>query len=253
MPDFDNLTICIKAFERPHCCHRLVDSIRAMTKDTRILIADDSRVPIERNDATVMPLEFDVGISVGRNAMVEAVDTEYLLLLDDDVVFTHRTHLGETLDIIQDTQLDILGMRQIGTGPYEGVFKLQDDRLHVSKAKRGMASVLVSLHDIIHNTFVARTESLLEHPWDADFKMAEHIEFFYNHLGKLSVGYYVRAAVKHLPDKTDPLYMKYRNRGRYYGQQFLRKHNLQGVVSEIGPSYEREQDASREATPSRDN
>ena len=86
-----DLTIIIKTFERPHAVKRLFDSIRIFYSDLPIIIADDSRNPITSlGDAKIITLPYNVGLSKGRNSLIDIVQTKYFLLL---CIYTHYTLL----------------------------------------------------------------------------------------------------------------------------------------------------------------
>eukprot|EP00966_Prymnesium_polylepis_P153995 3556125-Prymnesium_polylepis.1 len=48
-----------------------------------------------------VPLPPGAGLSAGRNALVEAVRTPFLALMDDDVVLTEAKSLGTLLSALQ--------------------------------------------------------------------------------------------------------------------------------------------------------
>jgi len=61
-------------------------------KNQPIIVVDDGRKPTELNlhgltGVRVINLPFDVGLSAGRNAGVDACETEYFVTLDDDFIF----------------------------------------------------------------------------------------------------------------------------------------------------------------------
>lgn len=89
--DFDaDVTFLVKTHERPQCLRKLLLSLRTQFPRTRVIIADDGRVSLRHqlNDelVTVLTLPYDVGLSAGRNALLERVETTYFVTLDDDFV-----------------------------------------------------------------------------------------------------------------------------------------------------------------------
>src|SRR5690606_24174372 len=73
-----------------------------------IIVADDSKTPTPRQDVEYHSLPFDGGISFGRNFLVSKVRTEFLVLLDDDHVFTRRTDLGAMMTRLKTKSIDII-------------------------------------------------------------------------------------------------------------------------------------------------
>jgi hypothetical protein len=80
--------------------------------------ADSSRVSRDRREVPSHPPgNVDVGVGVGRNIAVDAVNTEFMFLLDDDHVVTPNLNLDKLIDRFSKLDIDILGVRQ---GPAAG-------------------------------------------------------------------------------------------------------------------------------------
>jgi hypothetical protein len=95
-----DVTIGISAFRRPGCVERLVESIRRFYPKTKIIIGDNGDQPakIQDDHLTYLRLPFNIGLSATRNRIVDALETPYLWLLDDDFEFTAETDCGRFLD-----------------------------------------------------------------------------------------------------------------------------------------------------------
>jgi glycosyltransferase involved in cell wall biosynthesis len=217
-------TIIIKTFERPHTVQRLVDSIRVYYPDVRILVGDDSREPQEVAGAELLALPYDVGLSAGRNRLVDAVRTPYTMLLDDDFIFTEQTRI-ELLRVAIDAGFDIASGR-VGGGEYHGMLLRRGPTLHyLFKQKRRVHNGL-PVYDMTWNFFLARTEALRTVRWDEALKLAEHSDFFLRAMEvPLLVTHVDAVDVDHVQDKL-PDYNTYRNRGMYYAIRFFEKHGL---------------------------
>src|SRR5947208_139 len=104
----DEVTIAIKTFERPESLKDLLVSIRQFYPDIRIIVADDSKKPHAPRIAKIfsnvecITLPFDVGISVGRNAMLKRIKTKYFVLCDDDFLFYEQTKLEKFKKILDE-------------------------------------------------------------------------------------------------------------------------------------------------------
>ncbi len=77
-----------------------------------VIIADDSQVPYASDDplVSVLRLPFDSGIGAGRNALIDAVTTEYLWMADDDMILLPDFDIGRVLDYLaSNPQVDLVG------------------------------------------------------------------------------------------------------------------------------------------------
>jgi GT2 family glycosyltransferase len=105
-----HLTAVIKTFERPTTLKRLLKSIRRFYPELRIIVVDDSKIPVELDDTLVIQMPYDTGISAGRNQALKEVTTEYILLLDDDFIFYDRTDLEPAMEaMMNQPKIDIMG------------------------------------------------------------------------------------------------------------------------------------------------
>lgn len=202
------VSIVIKTFEREECLVALLESIRRLGLKSPVLVADDSREPYgdrirERFsdlDLDYQELPFDVGLSVGRNHLVDRVKTDYFLLLDDDYVLDERTDLAAGVALIEANGLDILGgasydyksirypwdrtIRTVQAAftrgqlySYLGTIQRDGDRQMINYVTRTVPDYVEV--DIIPNFFIARTTAVRDvNRWDDRLKFHEHTEFF---------------------------------------------------------------------------
>ena len=196
------LTLLVKTFERRDCLKKLLQSIRRYYPEIPIIVADDSWNPYPetcRNDPNIryLTLPANVGLSAGRNAIVEAATTPLVAVLDDDFVFAEDTRLETLVQWIDRGPADIVGGAvRVGTEVrhYEGDLVAHDERLHL--CRRALASP--AKVDTVFNFFVARRDALRRCPWDARYKMAEHAPFFWAaKLAGLRVWYVPQVVVDH--------------------------------------------------------
>lgn len=98
----EDVTIAVKTFERPEAVKRFVRSARRVF-DGRIVVADDSREPWRPSEpgVEVVVLPFNFGVTRGRNAALARVETPYVIVGDDDLVFTHGTDWARALDYLE--------------------------------------------------------------------------------------------------------------------------------------------------------
>src|SRR5712692_11392384 len=188
-----DVTVLVKTFQRPDALRRLVASIRRFYPNIAVLVVDDSAEPFEpvpEGITRYWHLPFNsLGVSAGRNFGLRQVETPYVLVCDDDMVFGRRTDIAKMLHARQTTRFDVVSCRWMDHDPwtgirrgyrrYEGTLEIADGVLvHRLGATRGTVDGL-PVFDVVHQFFVASTEVLGREPWDARLKIGgEHDEFF---------------------------------------------------------------------------
>lgn len=214
-----NITILIKTFERPVACQRLIDSIKIFYPNIDILALDDSR---KHTDFGVPQIneDFDIGISLGRNILVEKCQTEYCMILDDDCAFTEETDLAKAIRILETNDYDLLEIADRRGLNYRGKFDISGDTVKY---------ITGDPLEFISNIFIAKTDILKKYKWDEDLKMGEHFAYFFLHRGKLKIGHTDEVRLDHIGD-SNTFYNNYRLRATDYVKQFMKK---QGIKERI--------------------
>jgi GT2 family glycosyltransferase len=188
-----DVTVVVKTFQRPDALQRLLASIRRFYPGIAVVVADDSEQPLDPVPDGVTcyrHFPFDsLGVSAGRNAAIREVETEFVLVCDDDMVLGRKTDVGKMLRTVRETRFDLVSCRWMDHEPwrsirrgyrrYEGTLEVADGTLvHHYGATRGEIDGL-PVFDIVHQFFVAPTELVRANPWDERFKVAgEHVAFF---------------------------------------------------------------------------
>ena len=186
------VTVAVKTFERPSVIRRHLRSVRRVF-DGRVVVADDSRRPMTSDDplVEVVPLPFDSGVTVGRNAAVAAVTTEYVLVTDDDIVFTAATDLERARRVLDDNpEVDVVGFLRIDLpewsaydhGP-DALFAGHDAPLRPWGELVGGLPVRYKIAQV----FLGRTEAVRAVGWDENLRMVDHKDFFSRACGQLLV------------------------------------------------------------------
>jgi hypothetical protein len=99
---YRDVTVAIKAFERPACLENLVLRLYEKYPRLRIVVLDDSSEPLSAYFLRDNPLlryvraPYNVGLSRGRNLLVAAVETPFMVLMDDDFGLGEFIPEGET-------------------------------------------------------------------------------------------------------------------------------------------------------------
>jgi len=227
-------TIIVKTFERPKCAKRLIESVRRFYPNIRIIVVDDSKDPEELLDCDYIKMPFDSGLSAGRNLALSKVTTPYFVLLDDDLVFTEKTHLELWLQILENTPINIVAGNK-GDCHFEGTFQLKNGVLtHVPGQSIGELYG-VALFDIVNNFFMAETDTVKEiGGWDEKYKIGgEHGDFFMKaKQNKLLTGYCPAVWIDHKDERTED-YSQYRNR-REFAQDWFAKYGAHTCITRDG-------------------
>lgn len=186
------VTIGISAFCRPDCVERLVASIRRYYPTVQIVIGDngDKAATVDDEHLTYLTLPFDCGLSATRNAIADHVQTPYLLLCDDDFVFTSETRILDFLSVLDaEPGVGVVGGMILDERP-EGDLAVTwamdlDDQTgeligRAASAPTRYTSDGVSYYpaETILNFALFRREMLAEHPWDESLKVHEHWDYY---------------------------------------------------------------------------
>ncbi|KAF6092435.1 beta-1,4-N-acetyl-galactosaminyltransferase 2 [Phyllostomus discolor] len=191
----DLVTIATKTFLRPHKLMAMLRSLREYYPDLTVIVADDSKEPLKINDSRVeyylMP--FGKGWFAGRNLAISQVTTKYVLWVDDDFLFNNKTKIETLVDVLEKTELDVVGGSVLGN-----VFQFKllleqsehGDCLHRRvgsfRPVDGFPTCVVTSGVV--NFFLAHTDRLLRVGFDPRLQRVAHSEFFIDGLGSLLVG-----------------------------------------------------------------
>ena len=197
----------IKTFDRIDRAFRLVSSIRDIYPDIRIIVADDGEEAqrflsapgasrgIHRRDFLFLPLPYDVGLSAGRNRMLELVTTPFFLTLDDDFFMDGNSRLEHLLFPVLTGQLDIAAGKNPRDEAAYGfdfcgkmIVTREDDTMHLVGGNYGSVAGC-DIVDIVPNLFVGSVARVRQVGWDDELKLGEHEDFFWRaKLAGLRVG-----------------------------------------------------------------
>ncbi|MEH7353350.1 glycosyltransferase family 2 protein [Neobacillus drentensis] len=223
----EKITAIIKTIDRPQSLDILIKSIKKYYPNLPIIVADDSQSPISRKDVEYHIIPFDSGIAKGRNYLVGQVKTPYVLQLDDDFCFIKETSLEKLLYVLENSDIDIVGGKWIWNKrvhSYHGKLLCENGVLIHTKESSG-ESFGFKLYDIIHNFFLARTDTLKRYPWDDRLKVKEHEDYFLTHKGKIKVALHPEVFIYHNQTRTES-YNKFRGRDRIYYPLLKEKHGI---------------------------
>jgi hypothetical protein len=188
----DQVTIAAKTFLRPATAARMVRSARRVFPG-RIVVADDSPEPMSPPDrlTEIVPMPFNSGVSRGRNAALALVRTPYVLVTDDDAVFTRGSGLGNAVRYLEEhPEVDavcavIVELPRWYTVTYgraeEELFPGHlPPRVPFGEVIGGLSVVPKA-----PQTYLARTEALRSVPYDENIRMVDHRDFYSSACGRL--------------------------------------------------------------------
>jgi len=256
----NDVTAAVKTFLRDRSLHHCVQTLRAQYPDMPIIVADDGHCTDEKEERLLaagvskyLRLPWNVGLSAGRNALVDACETPYILMCEDDFSFTPNSHverLRQLMDIADIAAGLVFNVRHwachnggMGWDPFGGKFVNAYGRVFRA-GFTGDVKEYEGIHyeeaDFVLNFFVARLASLRNIRWDEELQLAfEHLDFFLRAkaAGIKSVrSSDVMTLHKEIDDSHNPEYQKFRNDYEKYREPFKKKwgfdwiHDLPGGI-----------------------
>jgi GT2 family glycosyltransferase len=195
-PPLRDVTALIKTFLRDDYLFTCVQSLRETYPDIRIIVGDDGRHTIakerrlrELGVERYLKLPYDVGTCFGRNRLLDACETPYFLLGDDDFHYDERARLWDLRAMMQEA--DIAGgavSYQGQVGHYEArlVFHDNPKRVTCEEIDRGYLEFQAATHqriryaetDVVFNFFIGKTEVARRIRWDESLHAIDHDDFF---------------------------------------------------------------------------
>jgi hypothetical protein len=181
------ITVIVKAFERPQCVATLLESVRRFYPSLAVLVCDDGREPLYADGVEpaagvrwfTLPFAAGHTLGAGRNHLLRQVATPLFFLADDDHVFTRHTRLDVLRAVLNRHALDLVGGSQEKGDLGAAIFEQRGDVVYQRFYEhRGVLEPGVVRCDRVSNTFLARTERVREIGWEERVYAAEHADFF---------------------------------------------------------------------------
>ncbi len=212
--DLRRVTALVKTFERPDVVRRLVESMQRLYPAMPIIVVDDSRSPVALEGVRVVEMPFDSGIGAGRNKGLEQAETDFVLVLDDDFVFTRKTRLGSALALMErHPEIDVMGGQLVDL-PFYFQAPIPRGQIFPTAALplRPLGSTVGGLEvvDKAQTFLLARRERLATVRWDPLPKRMDHADFFTRALGVLTTVYNPDLRALHARTPFDAKYMSQR-------------------------------------------
>jgi len=197
--------------------------------------------------AEFVELPFNIGLSAVRNKLASMVETEFLLIIDDDM-YTHN-NLADVIPFLKKhDEIAAIGFPMLYDGfpvldafDFKGITKrylIRADLEHQKDYEYFNNNLFAYYFDNIPNCAVYKTATLEELKWDENIVIGiEHPDFFYN--AKLNsqwkFGVCLSQFAIHDQSATPPDFLKYRlGEEDKKGIEYFRK--KWNVVDELPPS-----------------
>jgi hypothetical protein len=129
-------------------------------------------------------LEYNCGISVARNELINKAAMwgyKYVLLTADSILFQKMENLDALIHNMTYQAFDLCGLDLQNRIPWEAKLNLiekQSFELDFIDPKEKDVKNIVPC-DIVRNFWIARTEALIQVPYDEQLIMCEHEDFFW--------------------------------------------------------------------------
>ncbi len=230
----EKVTFIYKSFERQGMAKRLFYNIQKYYPGALVIIADDSRKKLKINSpyAKVIHLPFNSGLSYGLNRALELVKTPYVVRLDDDMLLTPFSRIGNQLEfLLTHEEVDLVGILPLTAPLCKPVFEVakiyfaQTMSYAPKKLKIPHMTVIGKNHIVVGkspNIFIVRAEKMKQIGYDDNIRMIDHDEFFRRAAGEIVSAIDVSSFIFHYPNVFDKNYRKFRS--DYWGDvEYIRQ------------------------------
>ncbi len=186
------ITIGITAFDRPVKLTACLESIWYRYPNANVIISDNGTDHVDAaalcpstGSVETIILPFDSGLSAARNAIRDSLQTEFLLVMEDDFIVDERCNLAAMLDVL-DTCLDVGAVCGLHEDGYRSelkggeAFGLRGNRfVPISTPTHHTPSgTPFQIVEFAINFALFRREFASVHRWDNALKIGEHLEFY---------------------------------------------------------------------------
>ncbi|GAA5509148.1 hypothetical protein Rcae01_04646 [Novipirellula caenicola] len=233
----DQVTFCIKTIHRPQCCAALVRSIHQHCAEDRpaIHVLDDGKPELRfsTNCPTeaamvdrIIETKYDIGLSAGRNRLLDAGETPIVVFADDDHLVTEQTRLPDLVKSLnRHHDLDLLAALS-NQQERPKLMRVDGKTLRIPRGYYRQRGSIRWCH-YVGNCFVAYRDILQAIRWDESLKVEEHWDFFWRcKIAGVNVACDINHSFRH--EHVDP--PGYIRRRPQFLKAALRKHGLVKVI-----------------------
>lgn len=244
-----HVTFVYKSFQRQHMARRLYRNIQKYYPGVRVIIADDSRKPLQLSGPglQIVQLPFNVGLSAGLNRALELVETPFVIRMDDDELLSPTTNFHGQLEfLLNHPEVDLVGVLPMNL-PYRKGWKKKGIELYqffnMQDAEKPLKIPHKTWIDQTHivlgkvpNIFLARCDAYRKIGYDDHIRMIDHHEFFFRAAGNLVSVLACEGFVFHNHYPFDHAYQAYRSDIQGDRDYIAQKYGVRRNSSEKTPS-----------------
>jgi len=236
MLDLSKISIGIKTFLRDEKLLKTLGDIVSWGSDVKVIVADCGHETFTKNinfagyvaynDWKFLKLNFDAGFGAMSNAIIDALDTPYLLVASDDFDFADpsvRVGIEKMLAILEKHPRYYAVSGRVDNRPYEtflsenkGIIAEHDAKIDERVKESSFLEVFDV--DLTVNYTLFRRETFKELRWDDDVKIGggEHGAWFVDmRRAGFKVGFVPGANINQQQGTDSAEYKKFRNRALF--------------------------------------
>lgn len=229
-----SIAIIYTTFLRDDLANKTTQSIYDYWNDYILLIGNQNK----KDMIGSFHLPFDCGLSYARNYLVQEAKKlrcDYCLVTADSIEFTDKYNFTPIIDFMETNNVDKVGFKLDNRISWEyDMALIPGQYFELSKPSAEpiiYKGIKYQKVDICKNFFLAKTQTLLDIPWDNNLKLSEHEDHCYR-LRQARCSTYVTdyISANYIDDKS-PEYLKYRS--RMYGEYrklLLQKYGIKSWV-----------------------
>jgi hypothetical protein len=244
----NKIAILITTFLRDNLlCKTIQNIVDNKPKDCIVLIADQGYTDSEK-DITIdyfksqIPLEyykipFDSGLSYARNFLVQKaneIQIPYCLISADSIQFTQLYDFQSIIDFMKDhSEIGRVGFElENSKCSWEYLLEVTPNGIKLSYPTNiiEFKNIKFTYVDICRNIFLAKTQSLIDVPYDNELKLGEHEDHAIRYKEKYLTCWTDYLSFKRINNRNNQEYETYRKRQPEYLKIFKQKYNMNGWV-----------------------
>ena len=169
-------------------------------------------------------MKFDSGLSAGRNYLVSWMSTEFVVIMDDDMIWEKTFNVKRAIDILKKTNKTILTGGTTDRDAYSKLLYQTNGELHMCPAlEKNKLFPECFNTDIGLNILIANRKFLQQNKWDEHYKIGEHELFFLNVKKKAPDNVIACPKFRVIHENSgwdkDKTYLRLRNRAQNNGLQ----------------------------------
>lgn len=229
-----------------HLLSLLPENITIFIGDQGKPSADKVLLYSDHSQIKYFTFPFDSGLSKSRNELVKEANKlgfKYCII-GSDSIFLNNTidKIENIIEVMETGEYDLVGFNLESRIPWEANINLIEGRafeLDFLRRKNGIYNPWIKKYindkftiytvELVKNFFIAKTQTLLDNPWDEELLLAEHERFFYEaKRNNVKVGWsdYITGNYK---DFKPAEYKRYRDRlYKIFIPMLKQKYNIKG-------------------------